>query len=61
MLIEAAHYNYSPIKIPDATKRYKDEAYRLIGIIDNRLKDRDYIAGAGRGRFSVADIGIFPQ
>jgi len=61
MLIEAAHYNYLPIKIPDATKRYKDEAYRLIGIIDDRLKDRDYIAGAGRGRFSVADIGIFPQ
>jgi len=61
MLIEAIHYNFLPTKIPDASKRYKDEAYRLIGIINDRLKDRDYIAGAGKGKFSVADIGIFPQ
>ena len=36
--------------IPYAIKRYRDETLRLYGVLDMRLKDRDYLAGEGRGK-----------
>jgi glutathione S-transferase len=32
---------------------------RLWGVLETRLKDRDYIAGTARGKYSLADISAF--
>ncbi|KAF9534847.1 thioredoxin-like protein [Crepidotus variabilis] len=50
----------APVEIPYAKKRYFDETKRLYGVLENPLKDRDYLAGAGRGQYSLADIKTFP-
>jgi len=39
---------------------YTDETKRLYSVLELRLKDRDYLAGSGRGKFSLADIKAFP-
>jgi len=39
---------------------YTDETKRLFSVLEIRLKDRDYLAGSGRGKFSLADIKSFP-
>ncbi|ROW08398.1 hypothetical protein VMCG_03338 [Cytospora schulzeri] len=45
-------------KIPYGIQRYVGEAERLYGVLNTRLQDRDFVAGAGRGRFSIADISL---
>jgi len=58
---QAGHFNKAaPEDIPYAKKRYLDETKRLYGVLEIRLKDRDYLAGEGRGKFSLADIKAFP-
>ncbi|KAF9534851.1 glutathione S-transferase [Crepidotus variabilis] len=47
------------LEIPYAKKRYLDEAKRLYGVLDIRLKDHDFLAGASRGKYSIADIKTF--
>lgn len=55
------HFNkFAPEDIPYAKKRYLDETKRLYGVLEIRLKGRDYLAGEGRGKFSLADIKTFP-
>ena len=39
---------------------YTDETKRLFSVLEIRLKDRDYLAGSGRGKYSLADIKAFP-
>ncbi len=57
MFGQANHFRaYAPEKIPYAIDRYTNEAKRLYGVMDRRLKDHDYIAGD----YSIADIAIFP-
>ena len=57
MFGQANHFRaYAPEKIPYAVDRYTNEAKRLYGVMDRRLKDHDYIAGD----YSIADIAIFP-
>ena len=48
--------DYAPEKLPYAVERYSREAERLLGVLDRRLADRDYVAGA----YSIADIAIYP-
>ncbi|GJJ11101.1 hypothetical protein Clacol_005332 [Clathrus columnatus] len=43
----------APEEIPYAIKRYKDESIRLIGVLEERLKGRDWLVGP---HYSLADI-----
>ncbi len=43
-----------------AEERYLKETRRLYGVLDKRLEERDYIAGAGRGAYSVTDMATWP-
>ena len=50
---QAHHFrNYAQEKIPYAIARYTNEVHRLYGVMDARLKDRDFLAGA----YSIADM-----
>ena len=51
------HFNvYAPEKIPYAIDRYTNETNRLYGVLNRRLKDRDFVAGA----YSIADMASYP-
>jgi GST-like protein len=57
MLGQAHHFRiYAPERIEYAVNRYTNEAKRLYGVIDKRLAQAEYVAGA----YSIADIAIFP-
>jgi GST-like protein len=57
MLGQAHHFrNYAAEKLPYAIDRYTNEANRLYGVLDHRLKGRDFICGA----YSIADIACWP-
>lgn len=43
-------------QIAYGVRRYTDETHRLYGVLDRRLADRDYVAGA----YSIADMAIWP-
>ncbi|NVK40288.1 MAG: glutathione S-transferase N-terminal domain-containing protein [Oceanospirillaceae bacterium] len=50
---QAHHFRgYAPEKIDYAITRYTNEVNRLYGVMDERLEDRDYLAGD----YSIADI-----
>ncbi|KAI1792847.1 glutathione S-transferase C-terminal-like protein [Ganoderma leucocontextum] len=53
-------HKYAPEQIPYAKKRYLEETKRLYGVLENRLQDRDWLAGPGRGRYSLADLNVIP-
>jgi glutathione S-transferase len=52
----------APEKIPYAINRYRNETLRVYGVLEIRLsgkytgESRDYLAGNGKGKYSVADI-----
>jgi GST-like protein len=48
---------YAPEKIPYAIERYKNEAQRLVRVLEKRLSQADYLAGRD---YSIADIATFP-
>lgn len=48
--------NYAPEKIPYAIDRYVDETARLYGVLDKRLRNREYVARD----YSIADMAIYP-
>jgi glutathione S-transferase len=57
---QANHFrNAAPEDIPYAKKRYLDETKRLYGVLEIRLANRDYLAGAGKGKYSIADTKAF--
>lgn len=47
---------YAPEKLPYAIDRYKNETARLYGVMDRRLGDREFLAGA----YSIADMACYP-
>lgn len=55
MLGQNHHFNhYAPEKIPYAIERYVKETNRLYGVLNKRLADREYVAGA----YSIADMAM---
>jgi GST-like protein len=48
---------YAPEKIPYAIERYTNEVKRLHRVLDQRLGESEYLAGAD---YSIADIATFP-
>lgn len=55
MLGQTHHFRgYAPEMIPYAIDRYTNESARLYGVLDKRLADREFVAGA----YSIADIAI---
>jgi GSH-dependent disulfide-bond oxidoreductase len=48
--------NYAPEKVPYAIDRYVKETNRLYGVLNKRLADREFVAGA----YSIADMASFP-
>jgi GSH-dependent disulfide-bond oxidoreductase len=51
------HFNqYAPEKIPYAIDRYVKETNRLYGVLNKRLADRSFVAGA----YSIADMAAYP-
>lgn len=53
MLGQTHHFRiYAPEKIEYAINRYTNESNRLYGVLNRRLADRDYVAGA----YSIADM-----
>ncbi len=48
--------NYFPEKIPSVIDRYKNESARLLGVLDKRLGEAEYLAGD----YSIADMATFP-
>ena len=47
---------YAPEKIPYAIERYVKETSRLYAVLDKRLADREFVAGA----YSIADMAAYP-
>jgi GSH-dependent disulfide-bond oxidoreductase len=47
---------YAPERVPFAIERYTRETRRLYHVLDRRLADREFIAGA----YSIADIACYP-
>ncbi|KAI2628800.1 glutathione S-transferase [Hypoxylon sp. NC1633] len=45
-------------KIAYGAQRYVGETERLYGVLDKRLEGRDYVAGPGKGKYSIADISL---
>ena len=57
MLGQNHHFaQYAPEKIPYAIERYVKETSRLYGVLDDRLADREFIAGD----YSIADMAAYP-
>jgi GSH-dependent disulfide-bond oxidoreductase len=57
MLGQTHHFRrFAPERIPYAIERYEKEAARLYRVLDRRLGDSEYLAGA----YSIADISTFP-
>lgn len=54
---QAHHFRqYAPEKIAYGIDRYTRECNRLYGVMNRRLADREYLAGA----YSIADMASFP-
>ena len=57
---QVSHFvNYAPNFPGDhsySEKRYKDEYDRLLGVMDNVLEDKEFLAG----EYSIADMASFP-
>ena len=57
MLGQNHHFTkYAPERIPYAIDRYVKETNRLYGVLNERLADREFIAGA----YSIADMAAYP-
>ncbi|EGP85614.1 unnamed protein product [Zymoseptoria tritici ST99CH_1A5] len=56
----------APEKIPYAIDRFRNETLRVFGVLEIHLsgkytgEEKEYLAGNGKGRYSIADIKTYP-
>ena len=50
-------YAYAPTKIEYAIDRFAMETKRQLDVLDKRLADNEYLGG---GKYTIADIAVFP-
>ena len=56
-LAQAGYFlNRAPEPVPHAVERFVDEAERIYGVVDRRLAEAEFLAGA----YSIADIASYP-
>ncbi len=54
---QTGHFvNQAPEKIPYAIQRFVGESVRIVGVLEQGLAGRDYLAG----EYSIADIATYP-
>lgn len=51
------HFRGLKDEVPYGTERYARETARLYGVLDERLRERDYLAG---GEYTIADVATYP-
>lgn len=57
MMGQMGHFkNAAPEKLPYAIDRYTNETWRLLGVMDRRLAEAEYLGGD----YSIADIACYP-
>ena len=57
MMGQAQHFfRYAPEQVPYGIARYQKETRRLLRVMDERLKQQDYLGDA----YSIADMACFP-
>jgi GST-like protein len=56
MFGQAGFFLRQPEKVPVAIERYVNESKRLLGVLDSRLGEAEYLAG----EYSIADIATWP-
>ncbi|KAG9952309.1 glutathione S-transferase, partial [Aureobasidium melanogenum] len=59
--------NFAKEKVPVAIERFRKETLRVFGVLELHLsgknsdgQPREFLAGSGKGRYSLADIGAYP-
>jgi GST-like protein len=61
MLGQVHHFvKYNKGKSEYGEQRYSTEGKRLYRVLNERREGRDYIAGTGRGTYSIADMACWP-
>lgn len=61
MLGQVHHFvKYNPGQSLYAEERYSKEAHRLYKVLNTQLAQRDYVAGDGKGVYTIADMAIWP-
>ncbi|MEP5153906.1 glutathione S-transferase family protein [Planktotalea sp.] len=61
MLGQVHHFvKYNKGKSEYGEERYSKEGARLYRVLNERLEGRDYIAGTGRGEYTIADMACWP-
>ncbi|WPH03041.1 Hypothetical protein R9X50_00591500 [Acrodontium crateriforme] len=59
-------FNRQQEKLPAGIKRFRDETYRVFGVLEIQLSGKyndgpkEFLAGEGKGKYSVADIKTWP-
>ncbi|KAF8208842.1 glutathione S-transferase [Mycena galopus ATCC 62051] len=57
MMGQAGHFKNAAEHIPYAIERYVEETKRLLGVLEIRLKDHEFLVG---DKFSIADMNAYP-
>ncbi|MBT0957236.1 glutathione S-transferase family protein [Alphaproteobacteria bacterium KMM 3653] len=61
MLGQMHHFvKYNPGKSEYSEERYTKEGRRLYKVLNTRLEGRDYVAGEGKGIYTIADMAMWP-